>query len=182
MIYRVKFIFNNNKMLSLALTSTSMFILYIMLVLSRVSGCFNLEVGSNSLGLSFSYTIEMVQRFFDSRNKEQLLCYSKFLKIWDIIFAFIYTTMYTSWIALLFKNKHVYLIIPILVMICDWSENYLEILMLESYLQSSIIPQNFVSLGSGTNSLKWTLSTLSYLIILFGVIQISVKYFRKKSN
>ena len=71
--------FNNNKILSLALTSTLVFILYTALILSRVSGCFTLEVGSNSLGLSFSYNIDLVQTFFDSRSKEQLLCYGEFL-------------------------------------------------------------------------------------------------------
>ena len=149
--------FNNNKILLLALTSTLVFIIYTALIFSRVSGCFTLEDESNSLGLSFSYNIELVLSFFDSRSQEQLLCYGEFLKIWDIIFAVVYTTMYASWIALLLKNKYLYLIIPILAMICDWSENYLEILMLESYLQSNFIRQNLVSLGSGINSFKWIL-------------------------
>ena len=162
--------FNNNKFLSLALTSTLVFIIYTALILSRVSGCYTLEVGSNSIGLSFSYNIELVLSFFDSRSQEQLLCYGEFLKIWDIIFAVVYTTMYASWIALLLKNKHLYLIIPILAMICDWSENYLEILMLESYLQSNFIRQNLVSLGSGINSFKWILSSLTYLVILLGIL------------
>ena len=162
--------FNNKLILSLGFTSTLVFILYTAVILSRVSGCFTLEVGSNSLGLSFSYNIDLVQTFFDSRNQEQLICYGEFLKIWDIIFAAVYTTMYASWIALLLKNKHLYLIIPILAMICDWSENYLEILMIESYLQSNLIPQNLVSLGSGINSVKWILSSLTYLVILLGIL------------
>ena len=160
--------FNNKLILSLGFTSTLVFILYTAVILSRVSGCFTLDDGSNSLGLSFSYNIELVKNFFDRRSQEQLICYGEFLKIWDIIFAAVYTTMYASWIALLLKNKHLYLIIPILAMICDWSENYLEILMLESYLQSNLIPQNLVSLGSGINSVKWILSSLTYLEILLG--------------
>ena len=55
-------------------------------------------------------------------------------------------------------------------MICDWLENYLEILMIESYLQSNLIPQNVVSLGSGINSVKWILSSLTYLVILLGIL------------
>ena len=70
-----------------------------------MSSCFTLEVGSNSLGLSFSYNIDLVQTFFDNRNQEQLICYGEFLKIWDIFFAVVYTTMYASWIALLLKNN-----------------------------------------------------------------------------
>ena len=174
--------FFNNNIFLLALISTLVFIIYTALILSRVSGCFTLEVGSNSLGLSFSYNIDLVQTFFDSRNQEQLICYGEFLKIWDIIFAAVYTTMYASWIALLLKNKHLYLIIPILAMICDWSENYLEILMLESYVQSNLIPQNLVSLGSGINSFKWILSSLTYLVILFGILFVLKNLLKKNKK
>ena len=174
--------FNNKLILSLTLTSSLVFIIYTALILSHVSGCFVIEVGSNSLGLSFSYNIEVVQTFFDSRNQEQLICYGEFLKIWDIIFAVVYTTMYASWIALLLKNKQLYLIIPILAMICDWSENYLEILMLESYLQSKLIPQNLVSLGSGINSFKWILSSLTYLVILLGILFVLKNLLKKNKK
>jgi len=171
--------FHNNKTLSFVLVSTLVFILYITLILSRVSGCFTLEVGSNSLGLSFYYTKDMVQNFFELRTEEQLLCYSDFLKIWDTIFAVVYTFMYASWIAFLLKNKRIFLIIPIFAMICDWVENYIEILMLEIYLKSKLIPDTFVSLGSGINSFKWIFSTLTYLLILLGIIIILIKFIKK---
>ena len=61
-------------------------------------------------------------------------------------------------------------------MFADWSENYVELLMLETYLNSSPISEIFVSLGSGINSFKWTLSILTYLIILIGVM-IALKIF-----
>ena len=80
------------------------------------------------------------------------------------------------------KNKHLYLIIPILAMICDWSENYLEILMLESYLQSNLIPENLVSLGSGINSFKWILSSLTYLVILLGILFVFKNLFKKNKK
>ena len=129
----------------------------------------------------------MVQNFFEVRTQEQLFCYSQFLKIWDAIFAVVYTLMYVSWIRYFFKNKSLLLIIPILGMIADWSENYVELLMLEIYLNSSPISEIFVSLGSGINSFKWTLSILTYLIILIGVM-IALKIFltnlifRNKTN
>ena len=68
------------------------------------------------------------------------------------------------------------MIIPIFGMIADWSENYVELLMLETYLNSSPISEILVSLGSGINSFKWTLSILTYLIILIGVM-IALKIF-----
>jgi len=121
-----------------------------------------------------------------SVSKESNFCYIQFLKIWDSIFAFVYTLMYTFWIRYFFKNKRIFLIIPILAMIADWSENYIELLMLETYLNSSPISEIFVSLGSGINSFKWSLSILTYLIILIGIITtlkifITNSIFRKKT-
>ncbi len=171
----------NNKTLYLSLVSTLVFFLYITLVLSRLSDCYSLEVGLNSLGLSFYYTKDMVKSFFELRNQKQLICYSEFLKIWDVIFAIIYTMMYATWITLLLKNKRIFLIIPILAMLCDWAENFLELLMLETYLKSNFISETFVSLGSGINSIKWILSTLTYLVIIFGII-ITVKNSLAKSK
>jgi CBS domain containing-hemolysin-like protein len=64
-------------------------------------------------------------------------------------------------------------------MIADWAENYVELLMLETYLNSNSISETLVSLGSGINSFKWVLSSLTYLIILFGII-ITLKIFLRK--
>jgi hypothetical protein len=55
-------------------------------------------------------------------------------------------------------------------MIADWTENYLELLMLETYLNSSSISDVLVSIGSGINSFKWILSSITFLIILVGII------------
>ena len=70
--------------------------------------------------------------------------------------------MYASWIRYFFKNKLLFLIIPIFVTIADWAENYIELLMLETYLNSGLISKILVSLGSGINSLKF-LSSLTFL-------------------
>jgi len=161
--------------------------MYIKFILGGVSSCFILDVGSNSLGLSFYYTKDMVQNFFETRTQEQLLCYNQFLQIWDAVFAFVYTLMYASWIRYFFRKKPLLLIIPIFGMFADWAENYTELLMLETYLNSSLISETLVSLGSGINSFKWALSTLTYLIILIGII-ITLKafltnfIFRKKTS
>ncbi len=160
----------NKRTLYLAIGSTLVFFFYITYILAPFSNCFKLDTGANSLGISFSYTLEMVQNFFESRNQEQLLCYSEFLQIWDAIFAFVYTLMYTSWIAYFFNNKRLFLSIPILCMVADWAENYVELIMLETYLNSSPISEILVSLGSGINSFKWTVSSITFLIILIGII------------
>jgi hypothetical protein len=178
MIRTIKY-FKNNRTLYLAIGFTLVFILYLKYILAPFSGCFKLDAGANSLGISFSYTLEMVQNFFESRTQEQLLCYSEFLQIWDAIFAFVYTLMYASWIMYFFNNKRLFLIIPILCMIADWAENYVESFMLEIYLNSSPISETLVSIGSGINSFKWMLSSITYLIILIGII-IKLKTFLTK--
>jgi len=82
-----------------------------------------------------------------------------------------------SWTIYLFKNKWPFLIAPtILVMTADWSENYIELLMIGSYLNSNTISEILVSLGSGINSLKFVMIGLTYLIILTGII-ITLKVF-----
>jgi hypothetical protein len=162
--------FKKNRTLYLAIGFTIVFFLFITYFLAPFSTCFKLDAGINSLGLSFSYSLEMVKKFFESRTREQLLCYREFLQIWDAIFAFIYTLMYASWIVYFFNNKRLLLIIPVFCMIADWAENYVELVMLKTYLNSGPISETLVSIGSGINSFKLILSSITYLIILIGII------------
>ena len=167
--------------LQLALGSTVVFVLYSVLVLDPTGKCFRLEEGSNSLGLTFSYSLQMVQEFFDLRSSSQLDCYREFLQIWDVIFAVIYTSMYCFWILFLFNGRRISLIIPILGMIADWAENITEILMINSYLDSDSISETVVSIGSGLNMIKWIMLMLTYLIILVGIFN-KIKSSRDKST
>ena len=169
----------SKRTLYFAIGFTVAFMLYITFALNPAGSCFKVEAGPNSLGLSFSYTKDMVQSFFESRSQEQLICYSQFLQIWDAVFAIIYTLMYASWIMYFFNKKRLLILIPVLGMISDWSENYVELLMIKTYLNSGAISEIFVSLGSGINSFKWILSSLTYLIILVGII-IAIRNFLTK--
>ena len=160
----------NHRPLYFAIGFTLVFVLYISLVLVPFSSCYRLYVGSNSLGLSI-YNIEMVQSFFQTRDQAQLFCYSQFLKFWDVIFAVVSTAMFGSWIVYFFKNKRLLLVAPtVLGMIADWSENFLELLMLKTYSNSGAISETLVSLGSGLNIFKLTMAGLTYLIIFVGII------------
>ena len=46
-------------------------------------------------------------------------------------------------------------------MIADWVENYVELLMLDTYLNANTISEILVSLGSGINSFKFGLILLN---------------------
>lgn len=169
--------------LYMALGSTFAFILYSVLIFAPAGKCFNVADGSNSLGLTFSYTLQMVQEFFESRSTSQLDCYSEFLQIWDVMFAIIYTSMYCFWILYFFQNRRILLVIPLLGMVADWSENMVEIMMINSYLDSNTISETLVSVGSGLNMFKWIMSTLTYLVIFAGIgIKIKSVMNRSKNN
>ncbi len=171
--------FKNNRTLYLAIGSTLIMFLYVKFILVHYSRCFTVDVGSNSLGLSFYYTIDMVQNFFESRTLEQLFCYKEFLQIWDPIFAFVYTLMYSSWIIYFFKNKYYFLVVPILVMITDWAENYIELMMLENFINSDMLSPTLVSFGSGINTLRWLLFSVIYLLIIIGIVKAIKIYYAK---
>ena len=169
----------NQRTLYFAIGFTLAFIFYISFILMPLSSCFRIDIGTNSLGLSI-YNIEMVQGFFQARDQAQLLCYNQFLKLWDIIFAVVSAAMFGSWIVYLFKNKRLLLLAPtVLGMIADWSENFVELLMLETYLNSGVISETLVSLGSGLNLFKLTTIGLTYLIILVGIIIILKTFLTK---
>ena len=171
------------RILYMALGSTIAFMLYSLLVLAPAGKCFKVDEGSNSLGLTFSYTLGMVQEFFESRSTSQLDCYSEFLQIWDVMFAIIYTSMYCFWIMYFFQNRRILLVIPLLGMVADWSENMVEIMMINSYLDSNTISETLVSVGSGLNMFKWIMSTLTYLVIFAGIgIKIKSVMNRSKNN
>ena len=159
--------------------TTLLMVFYLRFFLSDFSKCFSVEIGINSLGLTFYYTVEIVKGFFESRTLEQLICYREFLQIWDPIFAIVYTLMYSSWIIYFFKNKYYFLAIPILVMITDWAENYIELMMLENFINLDILSPTLVSFGSGINALRWLLFSVIYLLIIIGIVKAIKIYYAK---
>lgn len=159
-----------NRTLFLAIGSTIVMFLYARFIIGHYSICFSISGTSNSLGLSFGYNINRVQHFFEIRSNEQLNCYSHFIRVWDTIFPIIYTLMYSLWFVYLLKKWRLLLIIPILHMFSDWIENYVELLMLGAYMNPNTLSENLVSLGSGITILKWSLSIVTYLIIIVGII------------
>ena len=163
--------FKKYKYLYFSLGSTLLMVFYLRFFLSDYSKCFIIEVGITSLGLTLYYTVEIVKDFFESRTLEQLICYQEFLQIWDPIFAIVYSLMYSSWIIYFFKNNYYFLVIPILVMIADWVENYIELMMLENYINLDILSPTLVSFGSGINTLRWFLFSVIYLLIIIGLVK-----------
>jgi len=53
--------------------------------------------------------------------------------------------------------------------------------MIKTYTNAGAISETLVSLGSGINSFKWVVSSLTYLVILIGII-IAIKNFFSKAR
>lgn len=155
--------------LILAVCTTILMTIYAQFVLGHFSQCFKTEEGINSLGLSFGYTTADVFGFLEKRSNEQLTCYLSFLRIWDGIFPIIYTLMYSFWIIYFFKPKTILLLVPILHMLTDWTENIFESLIIKEYLTAGILNDEIISFSSIITSLKWILSIGTYLILLYGI-------------
>jgi len=178
----LKKIVSINTTLYAAILSTLIMVLYAQFILGHFSTCFTIDSASNSLGLSFGYSTAEVYAFFDARSEEQLLCYSNFLQVWDSLFPILYTVMYICWIIYLFKSWLYISIIPFIHMITDWLENYYEISMVNKYLGLGEISNQIVSTGSILTTTKWILSILTYIIILYGIINKLKVYITKQSK
>ena len=173
----------NRRILSLATGSTVAFVLYSFFILEPVGKCFMVKDGSNSLGLTFSYTLQMVQDFFEVRTQNQLECYVDFLQIWDVMYAVIYASMYCFWIMYFYHNRRALLVVPVLAMVADWAENFVEIILINNYLDSNTISETLVSVGSGLNMIKWVFFSLIYLILAVGIrTKIKAVLRRRKEN
>ena len=160
---------SKNLLLYLAIISTLLMVLYAQFILGHYSQCFRIENSISSLGLTFGYNPSDVMTFVESKSKQQLNCYINFLSIWDAIFPLLYTAMNSLWIIYLLKKRFL-IIIPVFQMLCDWTENYMEVSMINNYLDSGLIPENLISYGSMLTILKWSLSILTHTIMLTGII------------
>ena len=173
----------NRRILFLATGSTVAFMLYSFLILEPVGKCFMVEDGSNSLGLTFSYTLQVVQDFFEVRTQDQLDCYVEFLQLWDVMYAVVYASMYCFWIMYFYHDRRLFLLVPVLAMVADWAENFVEIMMINAYLDSNTISETLVSVGSGLNMIKWVFFSLIYLILAVGIrTKIKSVLRRRKEN
>ena len=173
----------NRRILFLATGSTVAFMMYSFLILEPVGKCFMVEDGSNSLGLTFSYTLQMVQDFFEVRTQDQLDCYVEFLQLWDVMYAVVYASMYCFWIMYFYHDRRLFLLVPVLAMVADWAENIVEIMMINAYLDSNTISETLVSVGSGLNMIKWVFFSLIYLILAVGIrTKIKSVLRRRKEN
>jgi hypothetical protein len=168
------------QLLIICVLATVAMVIYAQFVLGYYSECYYVDGGPNSIGLSFLYSSEDVSAFLNIRNHQQIECYLTLLKIWDNIFPLIYTAVNLLWIRLLFPKSKWLLIIPLIHMLLDWIENYLQIEYISSYLTSGTPNVEMIPAASIITAGKWIAASIAYLIILSGTVIWLVNKLRKK--
>lgn len=176
---RISKILYQKSNLVICILLTTIMVVYASIVMGSQSKCISDELtnGLSLLGLRFGYDIDTVSILFNSISENALLCYSKLLSIWDNIFPFIYGTMYIFWLSFIYKNrifkKKVLSLInlyPVIPVVLDLIENYFENILIRQFISMNNIIELNVKIASIVTQIKWTLSTINYLIIIIGIV------------
>jgi hypothetical protein len=175
----------------LSLILTVLMVLYAALVMGSRSECITVELpeGVSLLGLRFGYNYRDAAELFGYLSRDALECYSRLLRIWDNLFPFLYGGMYMAWISLIYKNirlrsNHLALVnlFPLVPMLADLVENLLENALVRGYAETGQLAKSGITAASAVTAVKWSLSTLNYLIILTGITLLVVERgFRKRT-
>jgi hypothetical protein len=100
-----------------------------------------------------------------------------------VMYAVVYASMYCFWIMYFYHDRPIFLVVPVLAMVADWAENFVEVMMINRYLDSNTISDTLVSVGSGLNVIKWVFFSLTYLILAVGIrTKIKSVLRRRKEN
>lgn len=174
-----------------ALLLTGLMIAYASLIMGSRSDCFLSELNEDQtvLGLKFGYSYEDANSFLNSLSEEAVICYKNLLRVWDSVFPIVYGLMYISWLSLLYKKlgkngKPLLLInlFPLIPMLADWAENSSELFMISNYTATNEISESAVFLSSLITQIKWSLSSLNYIIILTGITLLIKKKLTDKTK
>ena len=173
---------------------------YLFLVMTDIAKGFEIaDETTQSLAMSFGFSYEMVEAYLSTRTAEMLSVFIEFNQIWDNIFALFYGLMYILWISFLFKTysaKAKWLnLFPITQTIFDWLENFQLVKLATYYLEnpqfinkdylpsswgSNVFFENNVQLASIFTMIKWTASTLIFVILFIGIILKVVSLIKKR--
>ena len=174
-----------------ALLLTGLMIAYASLIMGSRSDCFLSELNEDQtvLGLKFGYSYEDANSFLNSLSEEAVICYKNLLRVWDSVFPIVYGLMYISCLSLLYKKlgkngKPLLLInlFPLIPMLADWAENSSELFMISNYTATNEISESAVFLSSLITQIKWSLSSLNYIIILTGITLLIKKKLTDKTK
>ena len=178
--------FYQNSNLVTGVSLTIIFIGYLVLVMMGKGAAFEVaDSNMRSLGTSFGFDQADIHAFLSARSKEMITAYITFNQVWDVLFGVIYGLMYMVWVSVLLKplsHKVGRLnLVPFLQVLFDWLENYQLALLANQYLNDGMISQANAKLASVFSMLKWACASLTYILILNGIILMIRRAVKRKN-
>ena len=168
-------LFYQNSSLVTGVSLTIIFVGYLVLVMMGKGSAFEVaDSNIRSLGTSFGFDQADIHAFLSARSNEMITAYITFNQVWDVLFGVIYGLMYVVWVSVLLKplsHKVGRLnLAPFLQVLFDWLENYQLALLAHQYLNDGIISASNAKLASVFSMFKWACSSLTYCLILIGIV------------
>jgi len=171
-----------------AVLFTALFAAFLMLINLSPIGVAGLSETSGSadiLDFEVGYTYDEAHEMLSALGEGGRIFYLKRIMPLDFPFPFFYMLCFISWTALLLKliklkNRVKYLLfIPVLAMLCDWTENIGIIVMLTGYPD---LPSWAVLLSSLSGTFKFIFMGGSILIICVLLIIFIYSAIRKSNQ
>ena len=174
LLKRTSQFFYENSTLKVAILFTALFVIYLVLVMTRQAIGFDIPNSNvRSLGMTFGFGESDILAFFQSRTNKMISAYVNFNLVWDSIFALIYGVMYTVWLSVLLKKSSgkfgILNLVPFLQVMFDWLENYSLAFLAQQYLSDGAMTSYMVGLSSYFVMIKWAFSGSTYFTIILGV-------------
>ena len=179
--------FYQNSILVTGVSLTIIFIGYLVLVMMGKGAAFEVaDSNMRSLGTSFGFDQADIHAFLSARSKEMITAYITFNQVWDVLFGVIYGLMYVVWVSVLLKPLSHKVgglnLVPFLQVLFDWLENYQLALLANQYLNDGMISPANAKLASVFSMLKWACASLTYILILIGIILMIRRAVKRKNH
>lgn len=179
--------FYQNSNLVTGVSLTIIFIGYLVLVMMGKGAAFEVaDSNMRSLGTSFGFDQADIHAFLSARSKEMITAYITFNQVWDVLFGVIYGLMYVVWVSVLLKPLSHKVgglnLVPFLQVLFDWLENYQLALLAHQYLNDGMISPANAKLASVFSMLKWACASLTYILILIGIILMIRRAVKRKNH
>ena len=178
--------FYQNSNLVTGVSLTIIFIGYLVLVMMGKGAAFEVaDSNMRSLGTSFGFDQADIHAFLSARSKEMITAYITFNQVWDVLFGVIYGLMYVVWVSVLLKplshKVGALNLVPFLQVLFDWLENYQLALLANQYLNDGMISPANAKLASVFSMFKWACASLTYTLILIGIILMIRRAVKRKN-
>ena len=179
--------FYQNSNLVTGVSLTIIFIGYLVLVMMGKGAAFEVaDSNMRSLGTSFGFDQADIHAFLYARSKEMITAYITFNQVWDVLFGVIYGLMYVVWVSVLLKPLSHKVgglnLVPFLQVLFDWLENYQLALLANQYLNDGMISPADAQLASVFSMFKWACASLTYTLILIGIILMIRRAVKRKNH